>query len=118
SDEHAGVADEAAQAADACRALARPLEAIGVVRLADDPWGGQVLEEVLPDADRTGPRTAAAVGGAERLVDVEMHDVETGLAGLEPTEDCVEVGAVHVREGPGVVDGVEQLADPPLEEPE
>ena len=49
SDEHAGVADEAAQPADARRALARPLEAIGVVRLADDPWGGQVLEEVLPD---------------------------------------------------------------------
>ena len=79
---------------------------------------GQVRDEPLPDPDRAGARTAAAVGRAERLVDVEVHDVEAGLAGLEPAEDGVEVRAVHVGEGAGLVDRVEQLADPPLEQAE
>ena len=54
----------------------------------------------------------------ERLVDVEVHHVEAGLAGLEPTHDRVEVGAVHVGQRAGRVDGLEQLADPRLEQAE
>ena len=66
----------------------------------------------------TGPgaRAAAAVGRAERLVGVEVHDVEAGLARLEPAEDRVEVRAVHVGERAGRVGRLEQLADPPLEQ--
>ncbi len=41
-----------------------------------------------------------------------------GLARLEPAEDRVEVGAVHVGQGAGLVDRVEELADPRLEQPE
>ena len=58
------------------------------------------------------------MGRAERLVDVEVHDVEAGLAGLEPAQDGVEVGAVHVGQRAGLVDRVEQLADPRLEQAE
>ena len=79
---------------------------------------GRNGSERLADADRPGARAAAAVGRAERLVDVEVHDVEAGLAGLEPAQDGVEVRAVHVGERAGLVDRVEQLADPRLEQAE
>ena len=49
---------------------------------------------------------------------VEVHDVEARLARLEPAQDGVEVGAVHVGEGASLVDGVEQFADPALEQAE
>ena len=51
-------------------------------------------------------------------MDVEVHDVEAGLAGLEPAQDGVQVGAVHVGQRAGRVDGLEQLADASLEQPE
>ena len=79
-DEHTGVADKAPQAADARRALARPLQPIGVVRLADDPRGGQVLEEVLLDADGTDFRAREGViPGAILLSSYGKYDVATEL---------------------------------------
>ena len=86
--------------------------------LAQDARRRQVREERLPHPDRPGARAAAAVRRRERLVDVEVHDVEAGLAGLEPAEDGVEVGAVHVGQGARRVDRVEQLADARLEQAE
>ena len=114
----ARVADEAAQPPDRGRPLADALEAERAVVIAQDARGGQVRDERLPHPDRTGARAAAAVRRRERLVDVEMHDVEAGLARLEPAEDRVQVGAVHVGQGARLVDRVEQLADARLEQPE
>ena len=51
-------------------------------------------------------------------MDVEVHDVEPGLAGLEAAQDGVQVGAIHVRQRAHRVDGLEQLADPGLEQAE
>ena len=51
-------------------------------------------------------------------MDVEVHDVEAGLARLEPAQDRVEVGAVHVGQRARLVDRLEQLADPRLEQAE
>ena len=45
-----------------------------------------------------------------------MHHVEARLARLEPAEDRVQVGAVHVGQGARFVDGVEKVPDPPLEQ--
>ncbi len=116
--EDAGVADEATQPADRGGALAGPLEPERAVIVAQDPRRRQERQEGLPHPDRTRTRAATAVRRRERLVDVEMHDVEAGLAGLEPTEDRVEVRPVHVGECTGLVDGVEQLADPAFEQPQ
>ena len=51
-------------------------------------------------------------------MDVEVHDVEARLARLEPAQDGVEVGTVHVGQGAGLVDRVQELADPRLEQAE
>ena len=48
------------------------------------------------DADGPRPRSAAAVRGRERLVQVEVADVEAEIARPRDAEDGVEVGAVHV----------------------
>ena len=114
--EHARVAHEAAQPTD--RGRAAPRSARGGTSLvgSQDARLGQVRQEPLPHPDRTRARAAAAVGRAERLVDVEVHDVEAGLAGLEPPQDGVEVGAVHVGQRAGLVHRIEQLPDARLEQ--
>ena len=56
------------------------------------------------------------MGRGERLVDVDVHHVEAGLAGLEAAHDGVEVRPVHVGQGASLVDGLEQLAQARLEE--
>ena len=115
--EDAGVADEAAQPADRRRSLVGPLQAERPVVAAQHTRRRQVRQEPLPHPDRSGAGTAAAVGRAEGLVDVEVHDVEAGLARLEAAEDRVEVGAVHVGQRARLVDRVEQLADPASNSP-
>ena len=47
-----------------------------------------------------------------------MHDVEACGPGAEVTQHRVHVGAVHVGERPGRMDGLEELDDVRLEEPE
>ena len=116
--EDARIPDETAEPADGRRSLARPLEPERPVALAQDPWRGQVWQQRLPHPDRPGAGSAAAVRRGERLVDVEMHDVEAGLARLEAAQDGVQVGAVHVGQRAGLVDRVEQLADARLEQAE
>ena len=116
--EHAGVADEAAQPPDRGRPLPGPLEAERAVVLAQHARRGQVRQQRSPTPTGPAPGPPPPCGVRERLVDVEVHDVEAGLAGLEPAEDGVEVGPVHVGQGARRVDGVEELADAGLEEPE
>jgi hypothetical protein len=100
------------------RALADTLQSERAVVVAQDPRRGQERDQRLPHPDRTGARPAAAVRRRERLVDVEVHDVEARLARLEPAEDGVQVGAIHVRQGARLVDRVEQLPDARLEQAE
>ena len=64
---------------------------------------GQVGREVRAHADRADARAAATVRDAERLVQVEVRDVATELAGPRVAEQRVEVGAVDVDLAAGVV---------------
>jgi hypothetical protein len=72
---------------------------------------GRNGSELLADRDRTGAGPATAVRRRERLVRVDVHHVEAGLARLEPAQDRVQVGAVHVGEGAGGVDRLQQLTN-------
>ena len=54
--------------------------------------------------DRADAGPAAAVGDAERLVQVEVADVGAEVAGLGEADEGVEVGAVDVHLAAGVVD--------------
>src|SRR3954465_9394962 len=106
---------ERADPADRRRALAVALEPERAIRFAEDAGRRQVRHEAGPDADGAGPRAAAAVRRAERLVGVGGDHGAAGLTGPEPAEDRVEVRAVHVREGPRLVGRLQQLADALLE---
>jgi hypothetical protein len=85
---------------------------------AQDPRRGQERQQLLPYSDWSGAGAAAAVRSRERLVDVDVHYVESGLTGLEAAHDGVQVGPVHVGQTTGFVDRVEQFAQPRLEQPE
>ena len=104
----------------------------GIGRMPADPYGAADTGPtglVGPPADRPGRNsarcaahghrtdagTAAAVGDAERLVQVEVADVGTELARLGQADERVEVGAVDVHLTAGVVDDVADLADRLLE---
>ncbi len=64
------------------------------------------------------PGPAAAVGLGERLVQVEVHDVEAHVARAADAHDRVQVGAVVVEGGARVVDDARDLLDVRVEEPE
>ena len=80
--------------------------------------GRQERGHPLADPDRPRPRSAAAVRGAEGLVQVEVHDVEAGLARPEAAEDGVQVRPVHVGHRTGLVDGGQDVVDLVLEDAE
>jgi hypothetical protein len=67
--------------------------------------------EVLRHRDRSDARPAAAVGDAERLVQVEVRHVAAEDAGLGMAEQRIEVGAVDIHLSPVAVDDVAQLGD-------
>ena len=79
---------------------------------------GQERRQALADADRSGAGASPAVRRREGLVQVEVHDVEAGLAGPEATEDRVQVGAVHVGDGPRALHRRNDLVDLVLEDAE
>ncbi len=72
---------------------------------------GQERREVLADADGAHAGTAAAVGDAEGLVEVEVADVGAELAGVDEADLGVEVRAVHVDLAAVGVDDLADLAD-------
>ena len=79
---------------------------------------GQVWRQRGATADRPRAGAAAAVRRAEALVQVEMHDVEAEVAVPHAPHDRVEVGAVAVQVGPGVVHQRRDLLDAALPQPQ
>ena len=55
------------------------------------------------DSDRAGARAAAAVRGGERLVQVQVDDVESHVAGAGDPDQSIEVGPVVVKLHPLLV---------------
>ena len=47
-------------------------------------------------ADRSGARSATAVGGAKGLVQVQVQDIDADPAHMGHTHDGIHVGPVHV----------------------
>ena len=119
--EDAEVALEPAQAADRLRAVVVEVErrAGAVAGLAPDHLGaGQVGLDPLRDGDRAGARAAASVRLRERLVQVEVDDVEAHVAGPGVAHHRVQVRAVVVERRAHVVDDVRDLLDRGVEQPE
>ena len=94
---------------DAVRAALVALHGVGV--------GEALLEEGL-HADRTASGAATAVRRGERLVEVEVHDVEAHIAGAYLADEGVHVGSVVVEQTAGLVDEGGNLLDLRLEEAE
>ena len=118
TDEDPAAALVGADPADRQGSLVVTLQPEGTVCLAHDEWPRQEGRQVGGHGDGAGTRSAAAVGRRERLVEVEMHDVEAGCAGPEAAQHGIHVGAVHVRQRTGGMDGLEELDDVGLEEPQ
>ena len=96
---------EAAHLADRLRPVVVEPEAVAVAR---DDRHRQVRREALAHRDRAAAGAAAAVRLRERLVQVDVDDVEAHVARPRDAADGVEVRAVVVHERAG---GVEDVAD-------
>ena len=82
---------------------------------AANGWFGRNGARCAPDRDRPDAGTAAAVGDAEGLVEVEVRHVGPEVARTCQPDHGVEVGAVEVHLPAGVVDRTADLADGLLE---
>ena len=113
ADEHAEVAVEGVQPADALLRLeASSYRAVAILVSTRRTRGpGRNFARSCAHADRTRAGTAAAVRGGEGLVQVEVHDVDAEVAGPGDAEDGVEVGAVVVDQPARLVDGRDDLLD-------
>ena len=78
---------------------------------------GQEGRQVRLDADGADARTAAAVGDAEGLVQVEVGDVTAELTRGAETDHGVHVGAVDIDLAAVVMDHLADLADGLFEHP-
>ena len=119
--EDAVVALEAAQAADRLRPVEVEVEERPSPFAALAPHDlrpRQVGLDALRDGDRPRARPAAAVRLGERLVEVEVDDVEAHVAGPRAAHDGVEVRAVVVERRARVVHDVGDLLDRRVEQPE
>ncbi len=127
ADEAAVVALEPAQPADRLRVVEAEVErrrigavvaGLAVIGAPHDPRHHEVRLHPLGDRDRAAPRAAAAVRLGERLVQVEVHDVEAHVARARDAHDRVEVRAVVVGGRPRVADDLGDLLDVRVEDPE
>src|SRR6266536_4652372 len=76
---------------------------------------GQIGRKMRSYADRSHARAAAAVGNAERLVQIEMRDIGAVVAGPRQPDLCIHVGAVEIDLSAIDMDDVADLADVLLE---
>src|SRR5207247_446073 len=97
--------------------FAQPPDAVGTllvqrelpVGTANDSGYGQEGLERRADRNRARTGSTAAVGGRERLVCVDVEDVESNLGRFHCPENSVQVGAVTVHEPTGLMDRFCQL---------
>jgi hypothetical protein len=75
---------------------------------------GEEGRERLRASDGAAAGSAAAVGGGEGLVQVEVHNIYVGLGGAHTAHVRVHVRAVHVEEGACLVQDSGDLGDVPL----
>src|SRR5215472_4351714 len=68
------------------------------------------------DADRAHSRPAAAVRNTERLVQIEVADVRTVVAGSRQTDLRVEIGPVEIDLTAALMHDIADLADLHLED--
>ena len=115
ADEDARVADEAPKPADRGGPLTGALQAERAVVGPQDARRREVRQQRVAHPDRPGAGAATTVRRREGLVDVEVHDIEAGLARFEPAENRIEVRPVHIGERARFMDRVEEIADPLLE---
>ena len=87
-----------------------------VARLTDHDRRRKVGSEFGFDADRSGAGATATVRCRERLVQVEVHDVEAEIAEARAAEEGVLVGAVAVEQRAVIVQHRRDLLDLPVEE--
>ena len=122
ADEHPIVALETAQAPDRFRPVVVEVEErvgpVGRRFAADHLWPRQVRLDPVRHRHRAGARTAAAMGLGERLVQVEVDDVEAHVARTADPHDRVQVRAVVVQRRPHAMHDPLDLLDPRLEQPE
>ena len=118
ADDHADVAVEALDPADAERAVV--VEPVGpvVLRAGDQRQRAGRAPARRSTATGPDPGPAAAVGGGEGLVQVDVDHVHAHVARAGLAHDGVEVGPVVVAEGAGLVDQTGDLEDVLLEEPQ
>ena len=90
-------------------------QACGCVQV-HDRVAGQERREVRRHADRPHARTAAAVGDAEGLVEVQVADVGADVARAAEPDLGVHVGAVHVHLPAVLVHDPADLPDRSLED--
>ena len=100
------------------RVLATGIEGEDALLAPLDGGAGQEGGELVRHADRSGAGTPSPVGRRERLVGVDVHDVEPHVPGPAATEDRVQVGPVVVQEAADAVDRGGDLLDLLLEETE
>ena len=81
-----------------------------------DEGDGREGRERFRQHHRTGTGTAAAVGGREGLVEVDVHGVDAEIARAHDAHDGVEVGAVAVEECACIVNRLRDFDDLRLEE--
>ena len=115
ADEDAERPAEPAHLADRPRPFVVEPEDIAV---AHDGRHRQERLEALADSDRPATRAPTAVRLRERLVQVEVHDVEAEVAGPGDAADRVQVRAVVVHQRAGLVKDPRDLLDSLVEETE
>ena len=116
ADEDAERAGEAAHLADRLRPVV--VEAEAALLPAHDRRHGQERLQDVADGDRPTPGAATSVRLRERLVQVDVDDVEAHVAGPRDAAHGVEVRAVVVHERAGAVEDPLDLLDVLVEQAE
>ena len=88
------------------------------VAVADDRRHGQELLEDVAHRDRAAAGPAAVVRLRERLVQIEVYDVEPEVAGPRDSANRVQIRAVVVHQRACAVEDPRDLFDSLVEEPE
>ncbi len=96
TDKHSEIAVESAHPADRLRPVI--FEAQSAVGLGDGYRRGQEGFELLFHGNGTGPGPAATVRSREGLVQIQVHHVDTEVAGTDFANQGIHVGAVHVKQ--------------------